>query len=136
MLTVCCAHEQEFVNRILYLIITVLVVLIVRDVYQVAVMRRQTIEKERYVKAVRSSSEAWTTGEMLTAGIQLNVPPFESTGNCPAAFNARRETGWKLEELQSKLRTQNTVLRSLMLKLHAPFLSTFLRGNKGKSWPC
>jgi hypothetical protein len=52
------------------------------------------------------------------------------------SMRARRETGWKLEELQSKLRTQNTVLRSLMLKLHAPFLSTFLRGNKGKSWPC
>jgi hypothetical protein len=76
VLNVCCAHEQEFVNRILYLIITVLVVLIVRDVYQVAVMRRQTIEKERYVKAVRSSSEAWTTGEMLSAGIQLNFLVF------------------------------------------------------------
>lgn len=73
VLTFYCAHEQEFVNRILYLIITVLVVLIVRDVYQVALMRRKTLEKEQYVKAVRSSSEAWTTGEMFSAGTQLNV---------------------------------------------------------------
>lgn len=32
-------------------------------------------------------------------------------------------TGWKLEELQSKLQTQNAVLKSLVSTLHTPFLA-------------
>jgi hypothetical protein len=68
--------RQELVNKALYLVITILVLLLLKDSYQVHVLRQRIRWNELYVRAVRSSEDGWVTGEtvVVMSSVVLEAP--------------------------------------------------------------